>query len=185
MATADGASADRATADDGDGDTGGDGETAAFAPATFPRKKRRRTTLRVVLFIILIGAVLGGAGVAVVAYARGSYFVTLGPVGSAPASQSSLDEPGAQPILVYQGRPGGLLWFTPTLAERTQFTTSEVCPVHLPDLKRGKITSNLADANRYVSNLVQEASQTCPGGVPATATTSTASTIPSTTTSRP
>ena len=165
---------------------GEDGEAARHATAKFPRvKKRRRTTLRVVLFIILIGVVLGGAGVAVVAYARGSYFVTLGPAGT--AQSSALSEPDSRPILVYQGRPGGLLWFTPTLAERTQFTSSEVCPVRLPDLVKGKITTNLADANRYVSNLVQEATQTCAAGTgPASpAPTTTTQTLPSPTTSRP
>ena len=62
---------------------------------------------------------VGGAGFAVAWYARGSYFVGL-----------TSDE-----LTIYKGRPGGLLWFQPTVARQTQVRTSDVLPSRLADLK--------------------------------------------------
>jgi protein phosphatase len=67
----------------------------------------------------------------------------------------------SRPILVYQGRPGGLLWFKPTLAERSTYVSDEVCPAHVQDLASGHAVSSLAAANRYIQNLISEAQQTC------------------------
>ena len=126
-------------------------DTVASAP------KRRRITLRVVLFLLLLIAVLGGAAAAIVGYARSSYYVTLGPPGSAPPSP--VNQPGAQPLEIFQGRPGGVLWFKPSLTERTQVLSTQVLPVHLPDLQKGKLEPSLGAARRYVTNLRAEAAQ--------------------------
>ena len=119
--------------------------TAAAAPA--PVARRRRITLRVVLFVILVGLVLGGAAIAVISYARSSYYVTVAP-GSAP-----------QPLEIYQGRPGGTLWFKSSLAERSAVTSAQVLPVHLPDLQKGRLEPSLGAARQYVKSLLDEASQ--------------------------
>ena len=75
-------------------------------PVTFPKMpKRRRVTWRVVVFIVLVIVVLAGAGYAVVAYARDSYYVTLGKAGS--ATPSPLADQSSQPIVIYKRRPGG------------------------------------------------------------------------------
>ncbi|GAC1543680.1 MAG: protein phosphatase 2C domain-containing protein [Acidimicrobiales bacterium] len=124
-------------------------------PATFsnavaspaPVARRRRITVRVVLFVILLGLVLGGAAVAVISYARSSYYVTVAP-GAAP-----------QPLEIYQGRPGGTLWFKPSLAERSAVTSAQVLPVHLPDLQKGRLEPSLVAARQYVKSLLDEASQ--------------------------
>ena len=141
----------------------------ASAAATFPEEdeqddapiapKRRRLTFRLVLFVILLLAVLGGAVAAVIYYARGTYYVTFGAAGTATASP--FVDPTSRPILVYQGRPGGLLWFQPTLAERTDFISNEVCPAHVADLQKGHVVSSVKAANAYIDNLRAEARQTC------------------------
>ncbi|GAC1311849.1 MAG: hypothetical protein NVSMB12_00810 [Acidimicrobiales bacterium] len=134
----------------------GDGAAGTFpdAPVT---PKRRRVTLRVVVFVLLLGAVLGGAAVAVVTYARASYYVGLGPAGAVPASP--LNNGSAQPLEIFQGRPGGVLFFKPSLAERTAVLSNQVLPVHLPDLQRGKIEPSLGAARQYVQNLFDEAAR--------------------------
>jgi len=156
-------------------------------PATFPTlaprtppaavpPRRRRLTGRVLVFVVLILLVFASAALAVVAYARGSYYVALGPpVGAAGASP--LAGPDARPLVIYQGRPGGLLWFQPTLSERTTVLSSEVLPSHLPDLAKGKIVASRSAAERYVANLRDEAARaggTTPVTQPPGATTTTA-----------
>ena len=74
-----------------------------------------------------------------------------------------------------RGRPGGLLWFQPTLEKRTSLTTDEVVEARVPDLRKGKSQSSLADADRYVNNLEQEAKAAQAARTPST-TTTTAST---------
>ena len=134
----------------------GDGAHGTF-PVVADVPRRRRVTLRVVLFILLLGALLGGAAVAVVTYARASYYVGLGPAASAPPSP--LNSGSAQPLEIFQGRPGGVLFFKPSLAERTQVLSNQVLPVHLPDLQRGKVEPSLGAARQYVQNLFDEAAR--------------------------
>ena len=136
-------------------------DPVTFREETATSPKRRRVTLRVVVFVVLLLAVIGGAAAAVVYFARGTYYVTYGPAGTAAASPFT--DPTSRPILVYQGRPGGLLWFQPTLAERTRFVSNEVCPAHTSDLAKGHPTGSRAEADKFINNLITEAQQTCAG----------------------
>jgi len=123
--------------------------------------------------VVLLVAVLAGAAVAVTAYARDSYFVTLGPAGTAAAA-SPLALPGSRPLVIEKGRPGGLLWFHPTLVETTGVLSSEVLPSHLADLQKGRVEPSVGAARAYVANLVQEAARAAPtSGLPAAATSTT------------
>jgi protein phosphatase len=108
------------------------------------------------LFLVVFLGLLVGAGATVNWYARHTFFVGL---------------EGNQ-VVIFRGRPGGLLWFDPTLEKRTALTTDEVVPARLPDLRKGKSVASLADADRYVNNLEQEAKDT----VATTTTTSTTTT---------
>ena len=119
----------------------------------------RRFTWRVAVFVVLVIAVFASAGAAINWYARHTFYVGL---------------QGSQ-VVIFRGRPGGLLWFDPTLEKRTPLTTDEVLEVHLPELRKGKTQSSLAAADRYVNNLEQEAKATRP-------TTTTTTTAPGTTT---
>jgi len=154
------------------------GPEAPEAVATPPR--RRRVTVRSVLFVLLVLAILAGAAVAVVAYARDTYFVALGPPGSGPPSL--LESPGARPLVIFQGRPGGLLWFHPTLADRTGVLSTQVLPARLPDLAKGQVEPSLGAARTYVANLLQEAARSAAANpaftTPAAKTTTTTTTVP-------
>jgi len=151
--------------------------TPVTAEAITPLPRRpRRVTVRLIGFLLLIGLVFAGGAIAVVTYARDTYFVRLGPPGSGPPSP--LEEPGARPLLIYKGRPGGLLWFKPTLAQRTQVLSTQVLPARLPDLQKGRQQPSLAAARAYVANLLQEAAN----AAPASPGFSTASVPPSPTT---
>ena len=131
------------------GATDGRGEEAvaisAYAPAAgepvppLPRRPRR-VTVRLIGFVLVIVLVFAGGAIAVVTYARDSYYVGLGSPGPAQPPAS------ARPLVIYKGRPGGLLWFKPTLAQRTQVLSTQVLPSRLPDLQKGRQEPNLAAA---------------------------------------
>jgi protein phosphatase len=106
--------------------------------------KRRAFTIRVVGFLVLLLLLVGGAAFAVALYARGTYFVAL--------------DHGQ--LAIYKGRPGGLLWFRPTLADRTGVRASDVLPYRLADLGSGKEEPSLRQARAYVSSLQAEATTT-------------------------
>jgi serine/threonine protein phosphatase PrpC len=122
----------------------------------------RRITWRVAVFLLLLIGVLTSAGAAVNWYARHTFYVGL---------------EGSQ-VVIFRGRPGGLLWFEPTLEKRTPLTTDEVVEARLPDLRKGKSQSSLADADRYVNNLEQEAKAAQAARTPATTTTTSTTTGP-------
>jgi len=130
------------------------------------RPKARFLTFRVVAFILAFILVLAAGAAAIAWYARAGYFVGV---------------EGRQ-LVIYQGRPGGVLWFSPTVSERTGRDTSEVLPVHVPALESGVQEASLDSARRYVQRLLDEKAQAVeqsspPLSVPAT-------TAPTTTTSR-
>lgn len=120
----------------------------------------RRITLRVVAFIVILVLVFGGAAAAVGVYARGSYFV-------------GLDEGR---VAIFKGRPGGLLWFSPTVEELTPMTEASIPPARAAAVQEGHQVATLAEARAYV-----EALQSTPGaggddGEPAATTTTTPAT---------
>lgn len=101
----------------------------------------RRFTWRVALFLVLLLAVLGAAAGAVGWYARRTYYV--GAVG---------DE-----VAIFKGRPGGLLWFDPTVEQRTGLALTDVPEARRDDVRDGHEVSDLEAARRYVANLRDEA----------------------------
>ncbi len=106
-----------------------------------PKAKPRRVTWRVGIFLIAVVAVLGVAVWSVAWYARSAYFVGL----------------DGDQVAIFRGRPGGLLWFDPTLVERkAQPTAAELLPAQLAQLQAGHEVASKKDADRYVNNLRQE-----------------------------
>jgi protein phosphatase len=126
----------------------------------------------VAVFVVAVIAVLGAAVWAVAWYARGAYFVGL----------------DGEQVAIYRGRPGGLLWFDPTLVEhKAEPTGADLLPAQRIELEAGHEVSSKAAADRFVNNLRQEVeARRAP---PPTTTTllpsTTTSTPASTTTSRP
>ena len=106
-----------------------------------PQPRPRRFTWRVVAFVMVLLVILGVGVVAVGWYARNTYYVGL----------------DGDRVAIFKGRPGGLLWFEPTLQERKPITTADVLESRLPDLRAGRQEATKADADRYVNLLREEA----------------------------
>lgn len=125
-----------------------------------PPRKPRRLTWRVAVFALALVAVAGVAVWAVAWYARSAYFVGL----------------EDEQVAIFRGRPGGLLWFDPTVVERKQSpTVAELLPAQRTELLAGHEVTSKAQADRYVNNLRQEleARRAPPTTLPTTTTTTT------------
>jgi len=145
-----------------DGDNRAGGKRSRLRGSRPPRAKvakARPITFRVVGFVLVLVALIAAALAAIGFYARGSYYVGL----------------AAQQLTIYKGRPGGLLWFQPTLVQRTDVTSAAVLPSRIGDLQRGVQEASVADARGYVERLRAEGLQHDIG-------TTTSTTFPSTTT---
>jgi serine/threonine protein phosphatase PrpC len=110
--------------------------TSTERATTVPRK----VTARVVAFGLALCFVVGGAIVCLGWYARSAYFVTI----------------SKGRIAIFQGRPGGVLWFQPTLVQRTAYGPSSVLAYNLQPLDAGEMEPSVADARLYVDRLVSE-----------------------------
>jgi protein phosphatase len=134
--------------------------TAAAQGAPRPR----RLTGRVVAFLLVVLLLFGAAAGAVVWFGRGTYYVGL----------------DGDRVTIFQGRPGGLLWFDPTVARHTDLTLADVPAARVDALEKGKQEASRDDAERYVRNLRDEAEArnnslngtTSTSGVPAAPTPS-------------
>jgi PPM family protein phosphatase len=113
----------------------------------------RLVTVRVVGFFALLILIIGAAAAAIGWYARAGYFVGLA---------------GGR-IIIYQGRPGGVLWFHPTIADDPGITTAQVESRHLAELAAGQEESSLSAARAYVTRLVAEQQAAVAAGQPLTA----------------
>lgn len=124
----------------------------------------RRLTWRVVAFGAVVLAIVGLGVAALAWYARGSYFVGL----------------EGDRVAIFQGRPGGLLWFQPTLERVSDLDAAEVAPARRAELVEGKARTSLEAAERFVDALADEAVRL--GLTEPTTTTTTTTTTTSTTT---
>jgi serine/threonine protein phosphatase PrpC len=118
---------------------------AVARPETRSARRRRlgvprAITLRVVGFFLLLVALVAGTYAALRWYNGENWYVTL----------------DQNQIVIYQGQPGGLLWFKPKLVEHTGVTTAQILAVNIPDLQSKVSESSLAAAKHYVSNLLSE-----------------------------
>ena len=101
----------------------------------------RTVTFRVLLFVLLVIGVAWGAWAFVRWYAMSTYFV-----------QST----NGQSIVIYRGRPGGVLWFQPQVETVSATTTADVLATRVKKLQHGVIEPSLEAANRYIANLADE-----------------------------
>ncbi|HUQ63212.1 MAG TPA: Stp1/IreP family PP2C-type Ser/Thr phosphatase [Acidimicrobiales bacterium] len=111
----------------------------------------RRVTWRVVAFLAAFAIVIAVGVLAVSWYARNTYYVGL----------------DNDRVAIFRGRPGGFLWFEPTLQERKTLTTNEIFPSRVTELRAGKEEPSKAAADRYVNQIRQEGA----ARVPTTTTT--------------
>jgi len=132
------------------------GEDAIPLPATRiaapPRRRTsRRLTFRVLLFVVVLGALGYGAYAAVRWYVNNSYYVGL----------------RHGEVVVFQGRRGGFLGIDPKVVELTAITGAEVPSYIASSLSSGVEEPSFHAAKSYVSNLKQQlcAEQTPPAGL--------------------
>lgn len=130
---------------------------AAASPAAPPvlASTRSRFTWRVALFLLLFLGVFGVAAFAINWMGTNSYYVGL----------------DNQEVVIFQGRPGGFLWYQPKVEERTQVPAAAVPAEFQADVAKGKTEPSLQEARDYVARLK--------GGIPTTTVPTTA--VPGTT----
>lgn len=121
--------------------------------------RRRVFTWRLVLFLVALVLVLGVA------------FLTVTYVGTRTYHVGVHDDE----VVIFQGRPGGVLWIQPELEEGTDVSVSEVPADVLGEIESGKEQATLHDARAYVSNLKQRIDE-----IQKTTTTTTTSTTSTT-----
>lgn len=120
--------------------------------------RRSRFTWRVGVFVLALLVLVGGTFAVIAFAARNTYFVGTDPAGTT--------------VVVFQGQPGGLLWFDPTVVAETDLSVGDLPAVARRSVADGHQEPSLADALTYVENLRRQV----------TTTTTTTSTTTSTTT---
>ena len=126
----------RASADDSGAETPTEKGEKKKRRSSEPRL--RRLTWRTLGFVVLLLAILAAAAGAVGWYSRGSYFVGYNNTGQ---------------VTIYKGRPGGLLWFKPTVEKEPRIAKAQVPQLYQDALAEGKQVGSLAAANKYVAQM--------------------------------
>lgn len=76
-------------------------------------------------------------------------------------------------VAIFHGKPGGVLWIQPSLAEDSELLVANVPQAALVDVKNGVEQPSLSSARTYINNLIEQNSK---------ATTTTTTTTPSSST---
>jgi len=127
-----------------------------------PKPQRDRiVTIRVVLFVLVFATVLGGTAGVVVWFDKASFFVGL--------------DQGH--VTIFQGRPGGLLWFKPSVVERTSLTPADLLASSVVYLKEGMEESSYQAARNLVRGLSLERARVRPSESTTTTTAVTTTTL--------
>lgn len=129
-------------------------EGAVGAPDVASSFWRRPVTLRLrtVLAAVLVLAFVFG-GLAVVGwYARSSYYVAF----------------AGDEVAIYQGRPGGVLWFNPTLEHRTGIFRDSLSPALVNEIENLHEVGSEQAAEQFVADLPVVDTVASDSGAPAT-----------------
>jgi len=130
---------------------------APGATGTVPAPRpRSRFTWRVAVFLVALLAVFGFAAYTVQWIADNTYYIAV--------------DDGQ--VVIFQGRPGGLLWTQPSVAERTDLELANVPVEFRADIEKGKDQPSLDEARAYLARI---------GQVGTTTTTQPSNTAPPTT----
>jgi protein phosphatase len=128
--------------------------------------RSRRVTWRVLVFLLLLVALIAATVGAVGYSARNTYFVAF----------------EGDRVALYRGKPGGVLWFDPSLEKATNITRDEVVPALRPTLAKGKEFGSRSDAERYLVRLQAQVDAVEETTTTTTTTTTTSTTTPGATT---
>ena len=138
------------------------GRRARRQQAKAPRPPRRRIlTWRVGLFTVVLLAIAAVAVGVVVYTGRNTYFVGVD---------------GGQ-VAIFRGKPGGVLWIDPELAESTAIPVDAVPAATVDAVRDGVEEPTLDDARRYVANLRDQIDRSAGGSRGPTTTVTTDPTI--------
>ncbi len=140
-----------------DDDDAGDRELALSGS-----RASRILTWRTGAFTASLLTVVGIATLAVVWYARGTYYVGF----------DARDR-----VTLFKGQPGGVLWFQPTVVKHYDITRSDVPTGKLSVIEEGKPRGSEEDADAYVDSLKDEAGRLGTGTSSTTTTVTTAPTV--------
>jgi PPM family protein phosphatase len=122
-------------------------------------RKPRRVTMRVILFVLLVAGLAVGAWYLIRWYSNASYYVAL-------QYNATLQK---QEVVIYQGRPGGVLGLKPKAVVHTGITLDQVPPAALlvvPNVKGNVEESSLLAAKAYVHGLKCQANLVTPVNAP-------------------
>ena len=132
-----------------------------------PRAKApRAVTVRSLAFVAVVLALIGLGAFLAYRYAPDTYHVGL----------------EDDRVVIFEGRPGGFLWFDPSPVEDTGIEVDDVPAAVLDDLEAGVSQPTLQRARRYVTNLEDRIEDTRPSVTTTTRPTTTTSTEPAPTT---
>ena len=132
-------------------------------PPQPPELRPKRFTWRVCVFFLVFLGVLGVVAGSLAWYGRSAYFV-----GVTADNQ----------VAIFRGRPGGFLWFQPTLDKTVGLSIDEVPEAYRAGVIAGKEEPSRADADRYVNNLRPTTTTTTTTTAPPTTTAPSTTTIP-------
>lgn len=130
------------------------------------RYRDRIVTVRVFLFLVALVGLAGGVIGVVIWFQRSSYYVGL--------------DHGR--VAIFQGRPGGLLWFAPSELEVSTLTSAELLPNSVSELQHGISETSYVAAKQEVADLTSLSEEL---GLSASPTTTTTPAAAVTTTSAP
>ena len=118
------------------------------------------------LIVLAVLAVLGAAFGAIVWYGKGAYYVGF----------------DGDQVVVYQGRPGGVLWIDPEQVGTYPLERSDLTEAGISRIEANPTFSSRADADAYVANLEADPAAVIPPTTTTSSTTTTSTTTTTTTT---
>ncbi len=127
------------------------------------RERASRFTWRVGAFLLFLMAIAGIAVLAIADQVRGTYFVGV----------------DRGEVVVYRGQPGGVLWFDPTVVERSGVRLTELTEQGQALVEGNSEADSFAEANAVLQGLVTAMSEE------SAVTETTVAPTPSTTTEKP
>jgi hypothetical protein len=133
-------------------------EAPASATTAVPAKKKFR--FGPVLFWSALGGIVLAVLVVFAAYGRTGYFVSF----------------QGDDVVVLKGRPGGVLWFNPTVEARTTLTRSDLTDSLVVEIAGEPTFSESSAAQTYVNGIRDEVQPNPTTTLPAVVTTTTSST---------
>lgn len=83
-------------------------------------------------------------------------------------------------VAIFHGKPGGVLWIQPTVAEDSDLLVVDVPQAALLDVQGGVEQPSLDSSRRYIENLIDQSSPTTTTTVPVTPSSTTSSTTTTT-----